>query len=224
VGGAYLVTPYNELRYFADPVKDKRKHVVVHQYEGALSVLLTRITMHRLRLGFLVVAFLAAGCDTLRHAGQVRVATPDTVVVPFDPNDAVFSSSDGVNLGWDHGVLVTEPTTDDPRHSTVVTVRFAGKSWKRLTSLIISTPDWILDATKYVRNLPSPMPNRIHVGYGRVDSSGKPLNVEVGLPYRQPNGDPELGEWHCMYLNLRIENDRVESGGIEESSDEVCLN
>ena len=31
-GGAYLITPFNELRYFPDPVRDARQHTVIHKY------------------------------------------------------------------------------------------------------------------------------------------------------------------------------------------------
>ena len=153
------------------------------------------------------------------HSGQLEIVTPDLKIEPKEPFQLV--SNDFYPLVWDSGVLVLHSGYDDPQSGEAVTVRFERAKDRKLSLLIISTPDWRLDATKYVRNLPLPQPNTIDVTIvHHVD--GK-VSFEIGIDYLiLPPADSHTEESKCNRLTLYGGDGRVEYGDIEEISRDFC--
>ena len=110
--------------------------------------------MRLFRYGALAATLIVAGC---MYSGQTEVVTPDLKIEPKEP---FVLSTDFYPLVWDSGVFVLHSGNDDPQNGEPVTVRFERAKDRKLSMLVVSTPEWRLDATKYVRNLSHPHPTQ----------------------------------------------------------------
>jgi len=82
---------------------------------------------------------------------------------------------------WDTGVMGLS-VINSKGETQPLTMRFSGKAFERLDSLIISASDWTLDLTEYVVQLTSPVPSRIGVAFFRDE--GVDINyIRVRIPY-----------------------------------------
>jgi hypothetical protein len=118
---------------------------------------------------------------------------------------------------WDEGSLMMKFESAGAGHPASIIVAFRLTEDERLQSLLITSSEWKLDLTDYVRPLPNPFPTRIVVVPGSSGPSGSVRDFEVNLPY----ADDASKE--CMELYLEVSDAEVKSSArIKASSDEEC--
>src|SRR5262245_50497060 len=94
--------------------------------------------------------FVAATCAASESFSQDQIV--GRFIEPLYPTE------------WDTGVL-ERTVTNKLNQQKTVNIRFSAQPEERLNSVVLSTTDWILDLSSYVRDLSNPVPNRIGVAF-----------------------------------------------------------
>jgi hypothetical protein len=108
---------------------------------------------------------------------------------------------------WDTGALERTVTNNLNQRKTVA-IRFSARPDERLNSVVLSTTDWSLDLSSYVRDLLHPVPHRIGVAFApdSFDDAGKIRRLHFSLPHFARTVDPLNNSISdlCTVLNLEI--------------------
>ncbi len=149
-----------------------------------------------------LVAKIIAASMTLIPTAFSNAANDETVTVEMGDRPR--------GGGWDKGTLTLQIKKSSGERKRL-TIEFSGERMKFLTSLVIETDDWSVDATKYVNTLPSPLPARTVIVMPNWSASRGIGELGLEMPYKETkeNGTDDPDET-CMLAELIIRNGHVD--------------